>query len=189
TKRGAAKPVEVELGGAYYSGTSGWQGWGAVSGTVDNFDYRVSGGLDDHKDRRVPTGQYTSTGRLDGSSYNNDNLSLHLGYTFGAARNHYIAFKADQHRLSTESWTDPSYLSGSTPSFNIDLPKRDLRKVGVYYDGTDISDVVRKVHFDAYYQTVDRLFMNDVTVVPGFPGGFPPGSMRVKTTSDDRNIN
>ncbi|MCC6947908.1 MAG: TonB-dependent receptor [Bradyrhizobiaceae bacterium] len=190
TKRGAAKPIEVEFGGAYYSGTKGWQGWGAVSGTVGNFDYRLSGELDDHKDRKVPVGQYTSTGRLDGSSFNSDDLSLHLGYTFGEQRNHYIALKAEQHRLTTESWTDPGILSPTTPSFRIDLPQRDLRKVGLYYDGKDLSPVVRKVHFDTYYQTVDRLFLNEVVTVPGAAtGGFPPGSMTVTGTSDDKNVN
>src|SRR5690606_18364030 len=117
----------------------GWQGWTAVSGTVGNFDYRFSGSLDDHGDRRVPNGQYTSTGRLDRTAFNNDSLSAHLGYTFGEAGNHYIALKAMQHRLSSESWTDPATLVFPIVDFGIDLPKRDLRKVGLHYEGTDIS--------------------------------------------------
>jgi len=184
TKRGADKPVQAEIGGTYDSATSGWKGWAAASGTVGNFDYRFSGSLDDHGDRRVPKGQYSSTGRLDGTSFDNDNISAHLGYTFGDADNHYIALKAEQHRLSTESWTDPSYLTYPITGFNIDLPQRDLRKVGLYYDGTDISDLVRKVHVDAYYQTVDRLFMNEVVMQP-----LPIMTVGVESTSDDRNVN
>ncbi len=184
TKRGADKPIQAEIGGTYNSGTAGWKGWGAVSGTVDNFDYRFSGSLDDHDDRRVPNGQYTNNGRLDGTSFGNDNISAHLGYTFGDAGNHYIALKAEQHRLSTESWTDPAYLTYPIIDFNIDLPKRDLRKVGLYYDGTDISDVIRKVHVDAYYQTVDRLFENRVVMNP-----VPIITVGVTSTSDDRIIN
>ena len=191
TKKGAGKPVQFETGGTYYSGTEGWQGWAAVSGTVGNFDYRFSGSVDDHDDRHVPKGRYTSTGRLDGTSFGNDNISAHLGYRFGDAGNHYIALKAEQHRLSTESWTDPDYLDATVTHFNIDLPKRDLRKVGVFYDGTDISDVVRKVHVDAYYQTVDRLFMNEVTTrVPPTPPMIPRGGeIAVRSSSDDRNVN
>ena len=182
TKRGAAKPVQAEIGGTYYSGTDGWQGWAAASGTVGDFDYRISGSLDDHGDRRVPNGQYTSTGRLDGTSFGNDNLSAHLGYTFGDAGNHYIALKATQHRLWSESWTDPATLDPTKiRDFKIDLPKRDLRKVGLYYDGTDISDIVRKVHFDAYYQEVDRLFTNEATMVPPTPS--------FRTVSEDVNTN
>lgn len=186
TRRGAAKPIEGEIGGTYYSGTDGWQGWAALSGTIDNFDYRFSGGLDDHGDRRVPNGQYTSTGRLDGTSFGNDNLSAHLGYTFGAAGNHYIALKAQQHHLSSESWTDPATLVPPVVDFAIDLPKRDLRKVGLYYDGTDIGDIVRKVHFDAYYQTVDRLFTNEVAIRPN-PN--LPLIQRTRTVSEDGNTN
>lgn len=186
TRRGAARPIEAEIGGTWYSGTDGWQGWAAVSGTVGDFDYRFSGSLDDHGDRRVPVGQYTSTGRLEGTSFGNDNLSAHLGYTFGEAGNHYVALKASRHRLSSESWTDPATLVPPVVDFNIDLPKRDLSKVGVYYDGTDISDIVRKVHFDAYYQTVDRLFTNEVAIQPR-PN--LPVIQRTRTVSEDLNTN
>ncbi|MBN8969025.1 MAG: TonB-dependent receptor [Rhizobiales bacterium] len=184
TKRGADKPIQLETGGAYYSGTAGWQGWAAVSGTLDKFDYRLSGAMSDHGDRRVPVGQYTSTGTLDGTSFSNDNLSAHLGYKFGENGNHYIALKAEQHRLKTESWTDPATLTYPITDFKIDLPKRDLRKVGVYYDGTDLSPVVRKVHIDAYHQTVDRLFRNDVVMKP-----LANTTVGVVSTSDDTNTN
>jgi hemoglobin/transferrin/lactoferrin receptor protein len=182
TKRGADKPLQIETGGTYYSGTDGWQGWAAASGTVGNFDYRFSGSLDDHGDRRVPNGRYTSTGRLEDTPFSNDYLSAHLGYTFGDAGNHYIALKAEQHRLSTKNWI--AELPEGATHFSIDLPQRDRRKIGLYYDGTDISDVVRKVHVDTYYQTVDRLFENDVEIQP-----LPGRSRRVMSTSDDRNVN
>ncbi|WP_367945848.1 TonB-dependent receptor plug domain-containing protein [Aquamicrobium sp.] len=184
TKRGADKPVEVETGGTYYSGTAGWQGWAAVSGTVGNFDYRFSGSLDDHGDRRVPDGRYTSTGRLDGTAFGNDNISAHLGYTFGEAGNHYIAVKAMQHRLWSESWTDPATLVPPIVDFRIDLPKRDLRKVGLHYEGSDISDIVRKVRLDGYYQEVDRLFTNEVAIRPN---PMLPVVQRTRTVSEDVN--
>jgi hemoglobin/transferrin/lactoferrin receptor protein len=181
TRRGAAKPVQAEIGGAYYSGTDGWQGWGAVSGTVGDFDYRLSGSLDDHGDRRVPEGRYSATGRLDGTAFGNDNIAAHLGYTFGEANNHYVALKAMQHRMAAESWTDPETLGPGVRDFRIDLPKRDLRKVGLSYDGADLGEVVRKIHVDAYYQTVDRLFTNEALMVPPVPS--------IRTVSEDVNTN
>ncbi|WEX08555.1 TonB-dependent receptor [Chelativorans sp. AA-79] len=184
TKGGADKPVQVELGGTYYSGSKGWQGWAAVSGTVGDFDYRLSGGLDDHGDRKVPEGQYTSTGYLDGTSFSNDNLYLHLGYAFGEDRNHYVALKAEQHRLEAESWTDPSYLEYPITDFRVDLPQRDRRKIGLYYDGKDLGPVLRNVHLDVYYQTVDRLFENQVVMAP-----LPGRTVDVTSTSDDRITN
>jgi hemoglobin/transferrin/lactoferrin receptor protein len=182
TKKGSDKPVQLELGGSYYSGSKGWQGWAALSGTVENFDYRLSGGLADHKDRSVPSGRYTSTGKLDGTSFNTDDIALHLGYKFGADQNHYFALKADQHRLDTESWTDPATLTGGVTDFNIDLPQRDRRKLGLFYDATDLSPLLRKVHVDGYFQTIDRLFDNNVTVT------IPQPTVRtvdVMSTSDD----
>lgn len=184
TKRGATKPIQLELGGSYYSASRGKQGWAAVSGTLGDFDYRLSGETDHHKDRRTPSGQYTSTGKLDGSSYNNGNLAWHLGYTFGEKRNHYLAFKAERHELATDSWTDPSTISYPITDFRIELPKRERRKVGLFYDGSDFSPVVRKVHADFYYQTVDRLFANHVTRKPS-----TPITVGVSSTSDDRNKN
>jgi len=86
--------------------------------------------------------------------------------------------KAMQHRLWSESWTDPDTLKPGT-NFRIDLPRRDLRKVGLYYDGTDISDIVRKIHLDAYYQEVDRLFTNELTA----------GPRNQKVVSEDLNAN
>ncbi|MEQ4618886.1 MAG: TonB-dependent receptor [Corticimicrobacter sp.] len=184
TKRGAAQPIQLELGGSYYSGTRGTQGWAAVSGTLDDFDYRISGETDHHEDRKVPVGRYTSTGRLDGSSYHNDNLALHLGYAFGENRNHYLSLKADRHELSTDSWTDPDTLTYPITDFRIELPKRERRKVGLFYDGSDLGSVVRKVHADMYYQVIDRLFSNHVTMQP-----MPVVKVGVTSTSDDQNTN
>ncbi len=184
TKRGAPRPIQLETGGTYYSGTRGWQGWAAVSGTVGDVDYRLSGSANRHHDREVPNGRYTQDGRLDGSSYRDSDMALHLGYTFGRDRNHYLALKAEQHILNTDSWTDPDYLRDPIRDFRIELPRRDLRKVGLYYDARDLGPVVRKIHVDAYRQTVDRLFENRVEVQPT-----ASMNMKNRATSDDRNLN
>ena len=187
TKRGSEKPVELELGGAYYSGTKGKQGWAALSGTIESFDYRISGSIAEHEDRKVPSGRYTSTGRLDGTAFDNDDIYLHLGYTFGAASNHYLAFKAEQKRLTTENWTDPESLVHPITDFRIDLPQRDRQKIGVYYDGKDLGPVLRNVHVDAFYQTIDRLFMNEVVMRPTVTA--PNRTVTVTSTSDDEIVN
>lgn len=187
TKRGSDKPVELELGGAYYSGTKGRQGWAALSGTINSLDYRISGTLAEHEDRKVPSGRYTSTGRLDGTAFDTDDLYLHLGHTFGAANNHYLALKVEQNRLTTENWTDPESLVYPITDFRIDLPQRDRQKIGVYYDGKDLGPVLRNVHVDAFYQTIDRLFMNQVVMQPLLPR--LPASVTVTSTSDDEIVN
>lgn len=216
TKKGVpGKAVEVELGGTYYSGTSGWQGWASGGGTLGNFDYRVTGGIADHNDQKTPAGEFTSTGRLESTAWNTDDISAHFGYAFGAEKNHYFAVKAQQYRLDSEAWTDPSLITGSVPDvlgltdFNIDLPQRDFKKVGVFYDGEDLGGPVAKVHFDAYYQTIERLFENNVEnfVSAGSPGSvrtiplpfgppleiripaIPPITNNVRSTSEDTITN
>lgn len=184
TRRGADKPMQFEAGASSYSGTRGKQGWAAVAGTIGGLDYRISGERDLHHDRRVPQGRYSANGRLDGSSYDNDNLYLHLGHTFGQERNHYLAFKAERHRLTTQSWTDPDSLAFPVTDFAIDLPLRERRKVALFYDVSDIGPVVRRLHLNAYHQTVDRLFENRITMRPR-----PIMTVGVTSTSDDRNVN
>ena len=141
----------------------------------------------------MPDGRYTSTGRLEDTPFSNDYLSAHLGYTFGDAGNHYIALKAEQHRLSSKSWVTD--LGDETPFFSIDLPQRDRRKIGIYYDGKDLGPVLRNVHLDAYYQTIDRLFINERVLTPFVNQTTPPFNAYRDATSigrsesDDRIVN
>lgn len=184
TRKGAPVPVQLEAGGAAYSGTHGWQGWAAVSGTVEQLDYRLTAARNKHKDRRVPVGTWSDTGRLDNSSYENSEVSLHVGQALGADRNHYLALKVNRHELDTEAWTDPFSFEYPVVDFGIDLPQRDLDKIGLHYDGSFLSPLVEKLHLDAYYQTVDRLFFNHVTMQP-----IPVMQVNIDSSSDDRNIN
>ncbi|MDQ7989859.1 MAG: TonB-dependent receptor [Candidatus Dactylopiibacterium sp.] len=181
TRGGAARPIQLETGVSYDTAARGRQGWAALSGTLGAFDYRLSGQTSDYADRRVPESRYAADGRLHDTAYGSDNGSLHLGYTFGQRRNHVVALKAERNTLQTDSWTDPATLTYPITDFRIDLPRRERRKVGLFYDGTGLSDVVRKVHVDAYYQTVDREFSNLVTMRPT-----TATTVGVTSTSDDR---
>ena len=107
TKKGAADPVAVELGAGYFSGSKGKQAAAAVSGTLDRFDYRLSLSGDDHKDRRVAKGRHSpDSKKLPNSGSENKDASLHLGIKLGERENHYLSFKANQHKLKAEGWED-----------------------------------------------------------------------------------
>lgn len=196
TKKGAeGKEAELELGASYYSGTSGLQGWASVSGTVGDFDYRLTGGVSDHGDQKTPKGAFTSSGKLANTVFENDDLYAHLGFRLGPDKNHYLSFKAEQYRLSSENWSDPALITGNpatftsgTTAFAINLPQRDRRKFGVYYDGEDLSDTVAKLHLDAYYQTVERLFENEVGAFVA-PGGPTTITVDVAAESEDTLVN
>lgn len=179
TKKGADEAVQLELGAGYFSGSRGKQGSAAVSGTLDSFDYRLSVSGDDHKDRRVAKGRHSPHSRkLPNSGFENKDISLHLGVKLGETDNHYLSFKANQHKLKAEGWEDNFSLVQGLPAagivnsvkagevdvrqFNANLPKRDLKKAGLYYEGTDLSPLVRKVSVDGFYQKVDREFDNAI---------------------------
>ena len=179
TKKGATDPVVVELGVGYFSGSKGKQGMAAVSGTLDRFDYRLSISADDHKDRRVAKGRHSpDSKKLPNSGSKNKDVSLHLGMKLGERENHYLSFKANQHKLEADGWEDNFSLVKGLPAagivsmirdgevdvaqFNANLPKRDLKKAGLYYEGADLSPLLRKISADLFYQQVDREFSNKI---------------------------
>lgn len=184
TRQGSEKAVELELGSIWDSSANGFQGYGALSGHLERFDYRLAVSGEDFQDRTVADGPYSTTDKLEGTSFENTDINLHLGYKLGADKNHKLSFKANQYKLSTDSWTDPATLDGAIEEFSIKLPKRDLTKYGFYYEGTRLNGLVKRIQADSYYQWVDRDFSNHIRVDPGM--GF---NVVVNSTSIDRNIN
>ncbi len=186
TRKGAAQPLQTELGATYDSGTRGWQGWAALSGSQDRLDWRVSVSGDEHGDRRVARGPYSASGRLDNSSYANQDVSAHLGLKLDEAGHHYAALKANHHRLQADGWQDPFALvtlrnvdinptiagrqaridiaEAEITRFNANLPKRDLGKLGLHYEGKELGPVLRKLSADAFVQRVDREFDNLIKI-------------------------
>lgn len=194
TKKGGDKPVEAEISSTYFSATKGFQSSASLFGSFSGFDYRISGSLAEHGDRDVAGTKFSPTGKLDGSDFENDSLSGHFGYRFGASNNHYLSVKLEQHRLESNLWTDPSDL-GLQPDgseihdFKIDLPQRDRKKVGLFYDADNLGPILKKIHIDGFYQTIDRLFSNVVEQTSG-PTATPVPNFRsaVKVTSDDQIV-
>jgi len=173
TKKGAADPVVLELGTGYYSGTKGKQANAAVSGTLERFDYRLSVSADDHKDRRVAKGYHSPhSTKLPNSASENKDVSLHLGMKLGETDNHYLSVKANRHKLEAEGWEDNFSLvtlegvdinptiagrkaniniaEAELTQFNANLPKRDLDKFGLYYEGIDLGPILKKINADVF---------------------------------------
>lgn len=206
TKKGADEPVVLDLGAGYFSGSKGKQGSAAVSGTLEHFDYRLSASGNNHKDRRVAKGRHSPhSTKLPNSGFENQDVSLHLGVKLGEADNHYLAFKANQHKLKADGWEDNFSLVQGLPAagivnsvtagevdvrqFNANLPKRDLKKAGLYYEGTDLSPLVRKVSVDGFYQKVDREFDNAIRLEGDnvVYSSFPPSEVALSMTSNSQD--
>jgi len=119
TKRGGKRPIEGSATGSYFSATSGYRAAASVAGATGGFDYRLSAGRSEQGDQRTPDG------RLEPSDFGDSSLSGHLGYAWG---NHYLSMKAQQYKLAANGYT-------GDPNFTLELPARDLRKIGMFYDG------------------------------------------------------
>ncbi|WP_333684556.1 TonB-dependent receptor [Pontibaca methylaminivorans] len=170
TRKGAAEPFELTTTAGYISATEGWRASATAAGTVDagagEFDYRLTFGRMRQGDRHTPNGI------LDQSATSDRTVSGHLGYRMGR---HYVGVTALGYDLSANVPT-------GDPEFIIELPKRDLRKVGLFYEGTDLTPWLERLRLDVYRQTIDRLFRNDVTVRPA------PMTLNVVSASRDRQL-
>lgn len=165
TRRGGELPVEGSITATGRTATRGGGASATLQGANGDLDWRVSAGLSDDGDRRAADGRLTST------EYSHDQFSTHLGYRLD---NHYLAFKADQYRVDADVYSPPKE---GFESLFVSLPKRDLRKVGLFYEGEDLSPLINGLEASLYYQTIDRLFES---------GARRNNGMAVETTSDDQ---
>lgn len=164
TKRGADAPIEVTTSAGYLGATDGYRGSVSVAGNSGNLDYRLSYSKSELGDIKTPSGTIAN------SDVEDQDLSLYLGYTLN---NHYFGLRAQHFDLSANVGT-------GDPNFKISLPHRDLRKYSAFYEGTNLTPWMSLLKLDAYTQTIDREFVNDITIPLG-----PMGNMNVLSGSVD----
>ncbi len=174
TKKGGDKPFGGTLKAVYSSATKGWDESAAAWGSVGNLDYRLNGSYSDQGDRDTPDG------RLKNTNHRNNSQGLWLGYTLDK---HKFGLSVDRYKLTTQTWyDDPSY-----EHFSVKIPDLTREKVGLFYDYAIEGDYLKNIHVDAYQQTIERDFKNEVAV--NTPTGSPMiGNLRVtnQTHSKDK---
>lgn len=162
TKRGADKPVEATVSAGYLGANKGYRANTSLAGTVGDFDYRLGWSQSDLKNRETPDGE------LDPSGSDDRDINAFLGYRMGQ---HYIGVRAQDYDLSADVYV-------GVPGFEINLPKRDLRKYSAFYEGEDLTPWMSLLKIDAYTQTVDREFESNMA--------FGPGMFSNSTSNDDQ---
>ena len=174
TKKGADKPLEISTQVGYFSATKGYRASTALSGSQEGFDYRLGVSRSELNDRATPEG------RLKPSSTDDSNISAHLGYQTGK---HYIAAKAQRYDVAAQMYWKQD-------GFATDLPKRELNKVGLFYQGDQLTETIDKLKIDVYRQTVDRDFRNNVTQRPPKNPSQPVNIdvLSIDSLSDDEQI-
>lgn len=169
TKKGADQPFALSTMAGWMSATNGYRYSATASGTVDAgagaLDYRLTIGRMSQDDLKYAGGTASPSDTSDRT------VSGHLGYRQG---NHYFGLKVLNYDLAANVFVD-------NPDFVIQMPRRDLRKAGLFYEGTNLTPWLTRLSFDLYRQTVDRSFRNDVLM-------YPAGTMRlqVQSESEDR---
>ena len=158
TKKGGSKPASGIMKAVYNSSTAGWEESAAAWGSIDRFDYRINGSYSDQGNRDTPDG------RLPNTNYRNNSQGVWLGYNTG---NHQFGLSLDRYRLATQTYYDDP--DGSYETFSVKIPKLEREKVGIFYD-TDVGgDYLKKIHLDAYEQTIQRQFANEVKTTQPIP--------------------
>lgn len=137
----------------YDGATDGLTEMASVYGSIDHiFDYRISGTYSEQDERKTPEG------RLDNTDFNNNTLSAWLGLNLDK---HKIGLSLDRYKLDTQTYASKDQLAGMN-SFLVSLPKLQREKVGLFYDYKIDGNLIKNIHVDGYYQTLDRTFINKI---------------------------
>lgn len=175
TKKGGDKPIAGTVKAVYNSATAGWEESAAAWGSIGQFDYRINGSYSDQGDRDTPDG------RLPNTNFRNNSQGVWLGYNLG---NQHFGLSLDRYKLATQTYfEDPD---GEYDAFSVKIPKLEREKIGLFYDIDVDGDYLKKIHLDAYEQTIDRKFENEVATTQAIPLPIRSLSVRNQTNTNDK---
>jgi len=158
TKKGGDKPLAGTVKAVYNSANAGWEESAAAWGSIGQLDYRINGSYSDQGDRDTPDG------RLPNTHFRNNGQGVWLGYNLD---NQHFGLSLDRYKLSTQTYfEDPD---GEYDAFSVKIPKLEREKIGLFYDVDVDGDYLKKIHIDAYEQTIDRKFENEVATTQIIP--------------------
>ncbi|MDX9978535.1 MAG: TonB-dependent receptor [Lentisphaeria bacterium] len=142
TKKGGPNPVGGSLDYTYDTTSKGWGTSLSLAGSLDHFEYNLSGTVLDHGNRRTPGGTLPDTGfeAFEGSAY--------IGWREEAFA---VGVRYDNYQSDVNSYWD--YPTPTLPAGSIDLPDWDRESLSLFLDIFDPMPNLERIHVDAYYQT------------------------------------
>lgn len=158
TKKGGDKPLAGTVKAVYNSATAGWEESAAAWGSIGQFDYRINGSYSDQGNRDTPDG------RLQNTNFRNNSQGVWLGYNLDR---HKFGLSLDRYKTSTQTWFDDP--EGQYEDFSVRIPRLEREKIGAFYDFDAGGDYLKKIHFDAYSQTIEREFENRIKTTQPIP--------------------
>lgn len=176
TKKSGDTPLGGLVKATWNSATAGWEESAAAWGSIGQFDYRINGSYSDQGNRKTPDG------RLDNTHFRNNGQGLWLGYRFDRQK---IGLSLDRYSLATQTWyKDPDQ---QFDAFSVRIPKMTREKIGLFYDLDVDGNYLKKIHLDAYSQTVERRFENEVATTQVIPSpAIQALSVKNQTQTNDK---
>jgi hemoglobin/transferrin/lactoferrin receptor protein len=162
TRRPSTQPVELTVGAGYDSATHGYKAHGLASGAINGFYYRLFAG------RSEDTTRLTPNGKLPNTYYETTSFSAQLGYR---NEKHDVRIGYDLYKLSSQSSTPPGTTGPGSifTRFQLAMPQRDRGTVSFFYEGRDLLPLMSRLTLNAYHQTIDRRFQQEVAGFQPFP--------------------
>ena len=117
TRKGGTEPLQATVSGSYDTSTDGYTGFASVYGNLDGFEYRLAYSDSDHDERQTPQGEVENT------SFDNSNIYLYAGKSFGDSLFEYIYedYESRSHIFVEEEVKTSFPLT----DFYLETPKRD----------------------------------------------------------------
>lgn len=160
TRKGSkdGKPLTGDAKLIYNQSTNGFTEMGTVNGTIDEiFDYRISGTYSENNDRKA------YQGKLHDTDFDNNSISSWFGLNLDK---HKFGISLDRYKLNTKTYTDENKKQPALKEFWVKIPELKREKVGFFYDYDVEGDFLKKLHYDAYSQKINRQFRNHIVMVP-----------------------
>lgn len=160
TRKGSkdGKPLTGDAKLIYNQSTNGFTEMGTVNGTIDEiFDYRISGTYSENNDRKA------YQGKLHDTDFDNNSISSWFGLNLDK---HKFGVSLDRYKLNTKTYTDENKKQPALKEFWVKIPELKREKVGFFYDYDVEGDFLKKLHYDAYSQKINRQFRNHIVMVP-----------------------
>ena len=143
TKKGGTKPVQGEASVGYNGASDGFSEDLSLFGSYEGFKYRVSGSNTNQGNVRTPDGTLGNTGfkQKDGSAF----LSYDFSDTFTVGGS-YDYFDGEFNATSMDYAKDPN------SDFFVKVPEWKREKYALFAEAKNLSEVLARVRFDAFYQ-------------------------------------
>ncbi len=183
TKKGGNKPFSADASVGWNGAGHGWSESLSLSGKVGRFSYRLSGSYEDQDDMDTPEG------RMPHTAFRQKSAGLFLSYDI--TDNVTAGIQAD----IFDAYLRSGSITYNPEDFYVDIPTWKREKIGVFVDAKNLTDVLTRVRWDAYWQKTRKNMNNFVHSIDNEPGDvtisgtkyeYQTAEMRLDNWADNR---